>query len=80
MYIYIYILVHTYAYTYVYTYIHTYIHTYVCLQIIFVEDNVWIRTNPTFSGRVTIASGRLATATDQTNVTIVDDIKYEVQL
>jgi hypothetical protein len=44
--------------------------------VIFVEDNVWIRTNPTFSGRVTIASGRLASATNQTSAIIADDIKY----
>ncbi len=44
--------------------------------VIFVEDNVWIRTNPTFNGRVTIASGRLASATDQTSAVIADDIKY----
>jgi hypothetical protein len=44
--------------------------------VIFVEDNVWIRTNPTFNGRVTIASGRLASATEQTSVVIADDIKY----
>ncbi|MBP9852500.1 MAG: hypothetical protein QG629_303 [Patescibacteria group bacterium] len=43
--------------------------------VIFVEDNVWVRSNPTFSGRVTIASGRLAT-TYSTNITIVDNIKY----
>jgi hypothetical protein len=48
-------------------------------NVIFVEDNVWIRTNPTFSGRVTIASGRLASATDQTSVVIADDIKYSVK-
>jgi hypothetical protein len=29
--------------------------------VIFVEDNVWVRSNPTFHGRVTIAAGRLAT-------------------
>lgn len=44
--------------------------------VIFVEDNVWIRSNPTFNGRVTIASGRLASATEQTTVVIADDLKY----
>ncbi len=44
--------------------------------VIFVEDNVWIRSNPTFNGRVTIASGRLASATEQTSVVIADDLKY----
>lgn len=44
--------------------------------VIFVEDNVWIRSNPTFNGRVTIASGRLASASEQTSVVIADDLKY----
>jgi hypothetical protein len=44
--------------------------------VIFVEDNVWIRSNPTFNGRVTIVSGRLASATEQTSVVIADDLKY----
>jgi len=47
--------------------------------VIFVEDNVWIRTNPVFSGRVTVASGRLASATEQTSVIIADDIKYSTK-
>jgi hypothetical protein len=45
--------------------------------VIFVEDNVWVRTNSVYEGRVTIASGRLASATEQTDVIIADDIKYE---
>ena len=44
--------------------------------VIFVEDNVWVRSNPTFNGRVTIASGRLASASDQTTAVIADDVKY----
>ena len=47
--------------------------------IIFVEDNVWVRTNPTFHGRVTIASGRLASATYSTNITIADDVLYSTK-
>ncbi len=47
--------------------------------VIFVEDNVWIRSNPIFSGRVTIASGRLANTSEQTNVVIADDVKYSVK-
>lgn len=43
--------------------------------VLFVEDNVWVRTNPTFSGRLTIASGRLAT-TRTTNIVIADDVLY----
>jgi len=46
--------------------------------VIFVEDNVWIRTNPTYHGRVTIASGRLAT-TYKTNITIADNVLYSVK-
>lgn len=43
--------------------------------IIFAEDNVWIRSNPTFSGRITIASGRLATSSS-TFIVIADDLRY----
>lgn len=46
--------------------------------VIFVEDNVWVRTNPTYHGRVTIAAGRLATAS-KTNITIVDDLLYSTK-
>jgi hypothetical protein len=44
--------------------------------VIFVEDNVWVRSNPTFHGRVTIAAGRLASSSQNTEVTIVDDLLY----
>lgn len=44
--------------------------------VIFAEDNVWVRTNPTFSGRITIASGRLASGTASTDIVISDDIIY----
>lgn len=44
--------------------------------VIFAEDNVWIRTASTFNGRVTIASGRLASTTYSTNIVIADDILY----
>ena len=43
--------------------------------IIFVEDNVWVRTNPNFNGRVSIAAGRLAT-TSNAKITVADDILY----
>ena len=46
--------------------------------VIFVEDNVWVRTNPNFHGRVTIAAGRLAT-TNNATLTIADDIVYSVK-
>jgi Tfp pilus assembly protein PilX len=44
--------------------------------VIFVEDNVWVRTNPTFSGRVNIGAGRLASSTYSANVNIADDVLY----
>lgn len=44
--------------------------------VIFVEDNVWVRSNPTFHGRVTIAAGRLASSSQNTEVTVVDDLLY----
>ncbi|MBI5906710.1 hypothetical protein HY857_01510 [Candidatus Saccharibacteria bacterium] len=43
--------------------------------IIYVEDNVWVRSNPTFHGRVSIAAGRLATSVTA-NVTVADDLAY----
>jgi hypothetical protein len=43
--------------------------------VIFAEDNVWVRTNPTFHGRVSIASGRLAT-NNSTDITIADQMLY----
>jgi hypothetical protein len=43
--------------------------------VIFVEDNVWVRSNPTYHGRVTVAAGRLATASSA-NITIVDNLAY----
>ncbi len=47
--------------------------------VIFAEDNVWVRTNPSFSGRITIASGRLASSTTSTNIVIADDIIYSTK-
>lgn len=47
--------------------------------VIFVEDNVWIRTNPTFHGRVTVAAGRLNSDTDKANINIIDDILYSTK-
>lgn len=46
--------------------------------IIFVEDNVWVRTaGPNgFDGRVTIASARLAAPAGDTSAVIADDVKY----
>lgn len=47
--------------------------------VIFAEDNVWVRTNPTYHGRVTIASGRLASSTYQTSITVADNLLYTVK-
>ena len=46
--------------------------------IIFAEDNVWVRTNPTFAGRVTIGAGRLATSSNA-KITIADDVIYSTK-
>lgn len=47
--------------------------------VIYVEDNVWVRTNGNFRGRVTIASGRLASATQTTDITIADNVLYKAK-
>ncbi|HXY18250.1 MAG TPA: type II secretion system protein [Candidatus Nitrosopolaris sp.] len=46
--------------------------------VIFAEDNVWIRSNPTFHGRVTIGSGRLASS-NNTDIVISDDLLYSTK-
>jgi Tfp pilus assembly protein PilX len=46
--------------------------------VIFAEDNVWVRSNPTFHGRVTIAAGRLATSSSA-NIVIADDLIYSTK-
>lgn len=43
--------------------------------VIFAEDNVWVRSNPTFSGRATIGAGRLA-STNNAQIVIADDLIY----
>ncbi|QQS20065.1 hypothetical protein IPL85_01240 [Candidatus Saccharibacteria bacterium] len=47
--------------------------------VIFVEDNVWVRTNPTFHGRVTIAAGQLASSSNSPDINIADDVLYSVK-
>lgn len=47
--------------------------------VIFAEDNVWVRTASTFSGRVTVGAGRLASATNSADITIADDILYSTK-
>jgi hypothetical protein len=46
--------------------------------VIFAEDNVWVRSNPTYHGRVTIAAGRLATG-NSANINVVDDLAYSAK-
>jgi Tfp pilus assembly protein PilX len=46
--------------------------------VIFVEDNVWVRSSPTFHGRVSVASGRLAT-NNSTDITIADQLLYSTK-
>lgn len=46
--------------------------------VIFAEDNVWVRSNTTFPGRVTIAAGRLATA-NSAHIVVADDILYSTK-
>ncbi len=47
--------------------------------VIFAEDNVWVRTNPTFHGRVTIGAGRLASASVNAEIVIADDVVYSTK-
>lgn len=46
--------------------------------VIFAEDDVWVRSNPTYHGRVTIAAGRLAT-TNTASIYIADDLAYSTK-
>ncbi len=46
--------------------------------VIFAEDNVWVRTNTTFHGRVSIGAGRLATS-NNANIIIADDMLYSTK-
>lgn len=47
--------------------------------IVFAEDNVWVRTNSTYAGRITIGAGRLASATNAANIVIADDVLYSTK-
>lgn len=44
--------------------------------VIFAEDNVWVRTNSTFDGRVNIGAGRLASSSVNAEIVIADDVIY----
>lgn len=47
--------------------------------VIFAEDNVWVRSNPTFHGRVTIGAGRLANSSQTAEIVIADDLLYSTK-
>lgn len=47
--------------------------------VIFAEDNVWVRTNTSFHGRVTIGAGRLASSTNNAEIVIADDVVYSTK-
>lgn len=46
--------------------------------VIFAEDNVWVLSNPTYSGRVTIGAGRLTSTSSSSyaNITIAGSLVY----
>lgn len=46
--------------------------------VIYAEDNVWVRSNPTYHGRVSIGAGRLATS-NNANIVIADDLVYSTK-
>ena len=46
--------------------------------VIYVEDNVWVRTNPNFHGRVSVAAGRLATSVTA-DISIADNVLYSTK-
>ncbi len=46
--------------------------------VIFAEDNVWIRSNTTYHGKVTVGAGRLAT-TNNAEIVIADDLVYSTK-
>jgi len=46
--------------------------------VIFAEDNVWVRTNPNFHGRVSIGAGRLVGSNNAT-INIVDNLLYSTK-
>lgn len=44
--------------------------------VIYAEDNVWILSNPTFHGRVSVAAGRLAQSTINAEVVLAGPLAY----
>ncbi len=49
--------------------------------VIFAEDNVWVLSNPTYHGRLTIAAGRLSSTNSSTyaNINIAGPLKYSAK-
>jgi hypothetical protein len=49
--------------------------------VIYAEDNVWVRSNPTYHGRVSIAAGKLAAGSSASyaNIVIADDLLYSTK-
>jgi hypothetical protein len=49
--------------------------------VIFAEDNVWVRSNPTYHGRVTVAAGKLASTSSSAyaNIEIVGPLLYSIK-
>ena len=49
--------------------------------VIYVEDNVWVTSNPDFSGRVTIAAGNLSAASSNSyaNITVAGPLLYSTK-
>lgn len=47
--------------------------------VIFAEDNVWVRSKPTFHGRVTIGAGRLASSSVRAEIVVADDLVYSTK-
>ena len=49
--------------------------------VIYVEDNVWVLSNPDFHGRVTIAAGRLSSSSSNSysNITIAGPLLYSTK-
>ncbi len=47
--------------------------------VIFAEDNVWVMSNPTFHGRVTIGAGRLAQSSVNAEMVIAGPLLYSAK-
>jgi hypothetical protein len=48
--------------------------------VIFAEDNVWVRSNPTFHGRVNIGAGRMTSPPPHSaSIVVADDLVYSTK-